>query len=91
MGSLPTLPFDIPKPRPLRRGFVFLFGQMGGWWANCTPYACFDNYQEYPGLYGLERILRELPMPRIASARLIPQSIKDQLGYIADVVFKRSA
>ena len=51
----------------------------------------FDNYQEYLDLYGAERIIREMPLPRIASARLVPQEIKDRLGYVGKSSLKRTA
>ncbi|MEL7116866.1 MAG: Hint domain-containing protein [Pseudomonadota bacterium] len=40
----------------------------------------FDNYQEYLDLYGADRIIQEIAMPRIASRRLVPQAIKDRLN-----------
>ena len=40
----------------------------------------FDNYQEYVELYGAPKIIPEMPYPRISSARLLPQAIKDRLG-----------
>ncbi|WP_165586915.1 Hint domain-containing protein [Pseudaestuariivita atlantica] len=40
----------------------------------------FDNHDEYLALYGAERIIPELPQPRISSARLVPQVIRDRLG-----------
>ncbi|MEL7115480.1 MAG: Hint domain-containing protein, partial [Pseudomonadota bacterium] len=39
----------------------------------------FDNYQEYLELYGTERIIPEMPMPRISSQRLVPHATKDRL------------
>ncbi|KMW56064.1 hypothetical protein AIOL_001016 [Candidatus Rhodobacter oscarellae] len=42
--------------------------------------AAFDNYQEYLDLYGAERIIPEMRMPRISTARLLPQAIKDRLA-----------
>ncbi|WP_050529108.1 Hint domain-containing protein [Pseudaestuariivita atlantica] len=45
--------------------------------------AAFDNHDEYLALYGAERIIPELPQPRISSARLVPQVIRERLG-IAD-------
>jgi len=40
----------------------------------------FDNYQEYLDLYGAERIIPEMPRPRITSARLLPDHLRAQLG-----------
>lgn len=39
--------------------------------------AAFDNYQEYLDLYGTERLIPQMPMPRISSARLIPAALRD--------------
>ena len=39
----------------------------------------FDNYQEYLDLYGCERIIPEMPAPRISSQRLLPDAIKGKL------------
>ncbi|WP_420325652.1 hypothetical protein [Mameliella sp.] len=40
----------------------------------------FDNFDEYLDLYGCERIIPEMPAPRISSARLVPQAIKNRLA-----------
>ena len=40
----------------------------------------FHNYGEYLALYGDEAIITELPMPRISSARLVPQALRDRLA-----------
>jgi hypothetical protein len=40
----------------------------------------FDNYAEYVELYGEERIIAEMPHPRISTARLLPPSLKARLG-----------
>lgn len=40
----------------------------------------FDNYQEYLDLYGAERIIPEIPQPRISSQRLLPDAIRQKLG-----------
>ncbi len=40
----------------------------------------FDNYGEYIAVYGAERIVPEITMPRITSARLLPEAIKARLG-----------
>jgi len=39
----------------------------------------FDNYAEYEALYGAERIIPEMPRPRISTRRLVPEAIKDRL------------
>ena len=45
-----------------------------------TGRAAFDNHQEYLSLYGVERIIPEMPALRISSQRLVPHSIKQRLG-----------
>ncbi|MCG6902664.1 MAG: Hint domain-containing protein [Rhodobacter sp.] len=40
----------------------------------------FDNYQEYLDLYGAERIVPEMDRPRVASRRLLPESVRARLG-----------
>ena len=40
----------------------------------------FDNYADYAALYGEERIITEMPLPRIGTARLVPPSLKARLG-----------
>jgi hypothetical protein len=40
----------------------------------------FDNYAEYVELYGEERIITEMPLPRISTARLLPPTLKARLG-----------
>ena len=40
----------------------------------------FDNYAEYVRLYGDEQPIAEMPWPRIAAARLLPNTIRARLG-----------
>ena len=40
----------------------------------------FDNHQEYLDLYGVERIIPEMHRPRITARRLLPETLKAQLG-----------
>lgn len=40
----------------------------------------FDNVGEYLEMYGTERILPEMTLPRIATQRLIPSALKARLG-----------
>lgn len=42
--------------------------------------AAFDNYKEYIELYGVERIVPEMAMPRITSQRLLPEPLRARLG-----------
>ncbi|WP_103763104.1 Hint domain-containing protein [Roseovarius confluentis] len=45
----------------------------------------FDNYAEYVDLYGDDRTIVEMPLPRISAARLVPQAIKARLGLCGQV------
>ncbi|WP_425052750.1 Hint domain-containing protein [Psychromarinibacter sp. S121] len=40
----------------------------------------FDNYQEFLGLYGVDRVIPEMQRPRIASPRLLPAGLRRRLG-----------
>ncbi|MDF0595714.1 Hint domain-containing protein [Psychromarinibacter halotolerans] len=40
----------------------------------------FDNYGEYLALYGDEPAIAELDLPRVASARLLPASVRARIG-----------
>lgn len=40
----------------------------------------FANYREYLDLYGAERLIPAMTMPRIASARMLPEPLRDRLG-----------
>ena len=42
--------------------------------------AVFDNYAEYLALYGEDRNIHEMAMPRVSSARLVPPAIKARLN-----------
>lgn len=42
--------------------------------------AMFENHAEYVDLYGAERIIPEMRLPRITAARLLPEGLKAQLG-----------
>ncbi|SNS54969.1 Hint domain-containing protein [Antarctobacter heliothermus] len=44
----------------------------------------FDNHGEYLTLYGCERIVPEMPHPRISSARHVPETIRARLNNSAD-------
>jgi len=41
--------------------------------------AAFDNHAEYLDLYGEDRTIREMDLPRVAAARLVPPTIKARL------------
>jgi len=54
--------------------------------------AAFDNHQEYLDLYGADRLVPEMHMPRIASRRLTPHAIKEKLdGFAPTGCLKDSA
>lgn len=36
----------------------------------------FDNYAEYQALYGEDRMIREMPCPRISTARMLPPALR---------------
>ena len=42
--------------------------------------AVFDNYAEYLSLYGEDRIISEMALPRVSSARLVPPAILTRLA-----------
>jgi len=50
----------------------------------------FDNYEEYLSLYGAERIIPEIKAPRISSARLVPDRLKQRLQF-KNVAFSNCA
>lgn len=45
----------------------------------------FGNYGEYLARYGAERMIPEQTLPRVSSARLVPQAFKDRLSTLAHV------
>lgn len=42
--------------------------------------AAFDNHDEYLAAYGAERIVPEMRLPRVTSARLLPGALRDRFG-----------
>jgi hypothetical protein len=42
----------------------------------------FDNYAEYVELYGVDRVITEMPLPRISTARLLPPALKARLSEV---------
>jgi hypothetical protein len=40
----------------------------------------FDNYAQYIALYGEDKTIDEMPLPRITAARLVPPRIRDRLA-----------
>lgn len=49
-----------------------------------TGRRAFDNHAEYVALYGAERILPEMRLPRITSARHLPGALRRKLGLVRD-------
>ncbi len=48
--------------------------------ADATGRKGYDNHAEYLELFGAERIIREMDLPRVASSRLVPAGLRAQLG-----------
>lgn len=48
----------------------------------------FDNYDDYLALYGADRIVPEVNLPRISSQRMLPQFLKSKLGLETPVLEK---
>lgn len=44
--------------------------------------AAFDNHDEYLDLYGVERIIPDMPHVRVMSRRLLPQGIRARIGAV---------
>lgn len=40
----------------------------------------FDNIAEYAALYGNERSIAEMPLPRVSAAQLVPTAIRERLA-----------
>ena len=40
----------------------------------------FDNYDEYLGLAGADRLIKEMPFVRISAHRLVPPDLREALG-----------
>lgn len=40
----------------------------------------FYNYDEYLEIYGMEKTISEMPMPRISTARLVPSKLRQKLA-----------
>ena len=44
--------------------------------------ASFDNYDDYLDTHGPDRLIHEMPLPRISSKRLLPATLKERLGTV---------
>ncbi|MDS9469784.1 Hint domain-containing protein [Paracoccus sp. MBLB3053] len=51
----------------------------------------FDNYAEFATLYGEDRTIAEMSLPRVSSARLLPPPIRARLAAICTSGHRRSA
>ena len=54
-------------------------GAMAETFIDAVERRAFDNYAEYLDLCDVDRIIPEMSRPRISSARLVPQAVKDRL------------
>ncbi len=48
----------------------------------------FENYQDYVDMYGAERIIPQMDMPRISSQRMVPLSLRARLNICPDRTVK---
>lgn len=62
---------------------IFANGAPSETYVDVVTRETFDNHEDYLALYGAERIIPEMPRPRISTARLLPDAIRARLG-IAD-------
>ncbi len=47
-----------------------------------TARQAFDNYADYVALYGDDAVIEEMPLPRISSARMLPEGLRRRLARI---------
>ena len=40
----------------------------------------FDNYDDYLDLAGADRLIAEMPLPRVCAHRLVPPDLREALG-----------
>ncbi|MDS9468626.1 Hint domain-containing protein [Paracoccus sp. MBLB3053] len=45
----------------------------------------FDNYHEYEAIYGQERVISEMQLPRISARRLVPAAIREGLASPSEI------
>jgi len=63
--------------------FILADGAPAETYIDYTARTSFDNYRDYVALYGSDRVIPEMPVPRVSAARLVPAAIRARLG-IAD-------
>ena len=51
----------------------------------------FDNYDEYLALAGADRLIKEMPLPRVSAHRLVPPGLREALGIAPPYVSRRAA
>jgi hypothetical protein len=59
---------------------IFANGAPSETFADCASRRNFDNYDEYLALYGAERIIPDMPRPRLSSQRMVPAEIRRRLA-----------
>ena len=59
---------------------VFANGVSAETFVDTSSRANFDNFAEYLDLYGDEQVIAESPLPRIASGRMLPGSIRARIN-----------
>lgn len=63
-----------------RHDVIFANGAPAETFIDYAGRRAFDNFDEFLDLHGAERIIPEMPMPRISSQRKIPQSVMAQIA-----------
>ena len=79
MADLPTS-FTIYHVETENHDVILANGAASETFVDVATRKSFDNYQDYLDLYGVERIVPELDLPRIASSRLLPGVVRQRLG-----------
>lgn len=82
--DLPTQ-FTVYHVETENHDVIFANGAPSETFIDMAGRKAFDNVGEYLEMYGTERILPEMTLPRIATQRLLPSAIKARLG-IEDTV-----
>ena len=79
MDDLPTQ-FTVYHVETENHDVIFANGAPSETFIDMAGRKAFDNVGEYLEMYGTERILPEMTLPRIATQRLLPSAIKARLG-----------
>ncbi len=83
MGDLPET-FTVYHVETEAHDVILANGARSETFIDYRDRRAFDNYQEYLELYGAERIIPEMPRPRISAARMLPDAIRARLGLGAE-------